>query len=234
MIAGLLRRRRVELRLLVPALLAAGALWGFAELTDDVIEGDTHAFDRALVLALRTDGDPADPLGPRWVEEMARDFTALGGLGVLTLLDVAVVSFLWMLGRRRTAVSVGAAAFGGIALALALKQGFDRPRPELVPHLTEVYTSSFPSGHSMMSAATYLTLGALLARVQARRRVQVLLIGLALAITGLVGATRVYLGVHWPTDVLGGWAAGAAWALACWVLTDRLMRRGRLERAQDT
>jgi undecaprenyl-diphosphatase len=103
-------------------------------------------------------------------------------------------------------------------LNLLLKLGFDRPRPDLVPHLTEAYQTSFPSGHSMSSAATYLTLGAMLARVQPSRRLKIYFLSLAIAVMLLVGFSRVYLGVHWPSDVLAGWAAGAIWALACWLL----------------
>ena len=109
------------------------------------------------------------------------------------------------------------------------KLGFGRPRPDLVPHATQVYTASFPSGHAMMAAVTYLTLGALLARVQPRLRLKLYLIGLAATLTVLVGCSRVYLGVHWPTDVLAGWTLGAAWALGCWAIALWLQARGRIE-----
>ena len=124
-----------------------------------------------------------------------------------------------------------AAVVGGTLLSTALKMGFERPRPDLVPHGTRIYTASFPSGHAMLSAVTYLTLGALLARVQKRRRVKALLLGLAILITLLVGMSRVYLGVHWPSDVLAGWCVGAAWAALCWFVALQLQRRGEVERA---
>jgi undecaprenyl-diphosphatase len=115
-------------------------------------------------------------------------------------------------------------------LSTALKLGFARPRPDLVPHGVRVYTASFPSGHAMLSAVTYLTLGALLARVQPQRRVKAFLLGLAIALTVLIGMSRVYLGVHWPSDVLAGWCGGAAWASLCWFVALQLQRRGEVER----
>ena len=118
-----------------------------------------------------------------------------------------------MAGKRGAAFLVVVAVVGGMLLSTGLKLGFERPRPDLVPHGARVYTASFPSGHAMLSAVTYLTLGALLARVQERRRVKAFFIGLAVVLTLLVGVSRVYLGVHWPSDVLAGWCVGAAWAV---------------------
>lgn len=125
------------------------------------------------------------------------------------------------------------AVAGGLLVSSALKSGFDRPRPDLVPHGAYVYTTSFPSGHAMMSAVTFLTLGSVLARSQRRRRLKVYLILLALMITLGVGVSRVYLGVHWPTDVLAGWTVGASWALLCWLTARWLQRRGAVEN-EDT
>lgn len=163
------------------------------------------------------------------MEQSARDFTALGGVSVLTLITLVAVAFLGLQGKRRAALFVLLAVIGGLVLSSLLKIGFDRPRPELVPHGTMVNTASFPSGHSMMSAVAYLTLGALLARVQPKRRLKVFLMSVACLLTLVVGVSRVYLGVHWPTDVLAGWAAGAAWASLCWMVAMRLQRRGAVE-----
>jgi undecaprenyl-diphosphatase len=163
------------------------------------------------------------------VEELFRDFTALGGVGVLSLLTLASVGYLWLQGLHRAALFVLAAILSGLLLSLALKSGFDRPRPDLVPHGSMVYTSSFPSGHAMLSAVVYLTGGALLAVVHASHRVRIYLIGCAVLATLLVGISRVYLGVHWPSDVLAGWAAGAAWAAACWLVAQWLQEQGRIE-----
>jgi undecaprenyl-diphosphatase len=202
--------------LLLALAIAAGAAWAFIEIADEVLEGETRAVDRTIILALRSAGDPDDPLGPAWVEEMMRDFTALGGIGVLTVMVLAVAGYLLLADRRRTALLVVAASLGGVLLSSALKLGFDRPRPDLVPHGSLVYTASFPSGHSMMAAAVYLTLGALLASVQPDPRLKLYLLGVAILLAALVGVSRVYLGVHWPTDVVAGWAAGTAWAFALW------------------
>lgn len=224
---------RLERGFLAGLALAATALWGFIELADEVLEGGTRGIDNAVLLAFRNAADPSDPLGPRWLEEMMRDFTALGGIGVLTLFTVAAIGYLLLDGKRHAALAVFVAVSGGQFLSTLLKLGFDRPRPDLVPHAVAVYTASFPSGHSMMSAVTYLTLGAMLARVDARRSHKIYLLGLALLLTLVVGVSRVYLGVHWPSDVVGGWAVGAAWALLCWTLMRWLQHRGRIEPGQN-
>jgi undecaprenyl-diphosphatase len=225
--AGWLARH--ELGVLLGVLVVAGGLWGFAELADEVMEGETHALDRRLILALRAPDDLSDPLGAGWVEEMARDMTALGGVGVLGLLTIAVTGFLWLHRKRRAAVFVLVAVMGGVAISQLLKLGFDRPRPDLVPHGSITHSASFPSGHSMLSAVTYLTLGALLARFHGYRRDKLYLLGLALLIMFVVGISRVYLGVHWPTDVLAGWTLGVVWAVLCWIGARWLQRRGELE-----
>jgi undecaprenyl-diphosphatase len=209
--------------------LLGASLWLFISIAGEVVEGETTAWDRRLLLALRSDADPATPWGPPWVQEMARDFTALGGVAVLTLVTAAVTGYLLLARKRHAAIAVVVAVAGGLILSTLLKLGFDRPRPDLVPHGSVVYTASFPSGHSMMAAVTYLTLGALLARVEASIRIKVYLLSVAVFLTVLVGVSRVYLGVHWPTDVAAGWAVGAAWALFCSLVMGRLQKRGKVE-----
>ena len=127
------------------------------------------------------------------------------------------------------AVLLIVATLGALGLSTLLKNTIDRERPDLVPHHTRVYTASFPSGHSMLAASTFLTMGALLARVQRRKRMKAYILLVAITATLLVGLSRVYLGVHWPTDVLAGWTAGAAWALSCWLLARWLQRRHEVE-----
>lgn len=223
------RLRRTELLILIAIALIVGGVWLFIELADEVAEGATTTLDERLLLSLRNPADLADPIGPSWVEEMMRDFTALGGSGVLFLLTVSVICYLIIKRRFRAALLLGLAVGGGVILSQLLKSLFSRPRPELVPYGSYVYFASFPSGHSMLSAATYLTLGALMARLQKSRRLQIYSLLLAVTITFLVGISRVYLGVHWPTDVLAGWTAGAVWAVLCALTMYWLQRRGQVE-----
>jgi len=207
--------RRELTTLLVMVIVTAG-IWGFALLTNQVMEGKTRAFDEVVLMAFHKPGDAGEPIGPRWVQEMVRDFTALGGVSVMTLLTLAVVGFLLLQNNIRLALLVITAICGGLLISSLLKLGIERPRPDLVPHGSYVYTYSFPSGHAMQAAVTYLSLGILLARAQVLRRLKVYLMLVAIVITLMVGLSRVYLGVHWPTDVLAGWTAGGVWGLLFW------------------
>lgn len=218
-----------EIETLAALLLAAGAVWLFVEVADEVLDGETVTVDERLLLALRSPADSNDPLGPPWAEEIARDITGLGGVGILTLLTLASAGFLALQRRVHLALYLLAAVASGTLVSTLLKAGFDRPRPDLVAHGQTLYTSSFPSGHSMISAVVYLTLGALLANGQTNLGMRLYLIGLAVFLAVIVGSSRVYLGVHWPTDVLAGWSAGSAWALLCWALAERLRRQGAVE-----
>ncbi len=212
-------------------LLAVLALFAFvfAKVAGEVTEGEWAGGDRALLLLFRSSTDPGDPVGPRWLEEMARDVSALGGTVVLTLLTIGVVGHLLLVGRRRAAAFVASSITGATVLAYALKDLFARPRPDVVPHLAYVSSASFPSAHSMLSTAVYLTLGALLARYQKSRVLKAYALLWAVLLALLVGVSRVYIGVHWPSDVLGGWAAGAAWAALSWIVARTLQRRRTLE-----
>jgi undecaprenyl-diphosphatase len=204
------------------ALLAAAL--GFIALWDEVKEQELQQFDERVLRSLRQPDNPAVPIGPRWLSEAARDVTALGSGSVLALVVVAVTGFLALVRRYRTLLFVLGSTLGGAMLNAWLKGLLGRPRPAVVPHLTWVLSESFPSGHAMLSAIVYLTLGALLAQLTERRRLKAYLLGAALLLTLLIGVTRVYLGVHYPTDVLGGWMAGLAWALLT-ALVVRVARR---------
>ncbi len=209
-------------------VIALGA-FSFIELTDEIFEGDTHTFDQSLLLALREPGDTANPIGPYWLEYAMADITALGGYAVLTLLVAGVFFYLLSAGKRGTALLLVGAVISGAVMVSLLKLGFDRPRPDLVSHLSHAQSSSFPSGHATVSAIAYLTLGVILARAHERRRVKILVMTYAVILTVLIGASRVYLGVHWPTDVLAGWALGAGWAALWWLIAWWLQRRGQIE-----
>ncbi len=193
-----------------------GAL--FVWLAREVVEGDTRHWDERILLAMRRPGDSREPIGPAWLQDAARDVTALGGFTVLSALAALVVGFLLIRRERVSAFLVAFSMVGGTTLSTALKMGFDRPRPDLVPHIAQAFTPSFPSGHAMLSAVTFLTLGALVARVQKERLMRIYIMAGAVMVTLAVGASRVYLGVHWPSDVLGGWCIGSAWALLCWLV----------------
>lgn len=200
---------------LVSALLAIGfAVWLFLEIAEEVGEGEMRPFDTAIMMAMRT-GDHHDPIGPAWFEFAVRDVTALGGYAVLTLVTLIAVGFLVTTRKYADALLLFVAVVGGDILSETLKVGFARPRPDLVAHVVEVSSLSFPSGHAMVSAATYLTIGALIARVQEKRSVKTYIHAAAIVITLLIGLSRIYLGVHWPTDVLAGWCLGAAWSILC-------------------
>ena len=216
---------------LVAALLIGGALMAFAELADEVADGETHAFDRAVMLAMREPTDHQNPLGPAWLEMVARDVTSLGGTTVLALVTVATIGFMLLRRKWGGAIFVLVSVAGGTLISSALKTIFDRPRPDLVPHAVEVSSASFPSGHSMLAMVTYLTLGAVLAEVQTSRRVKIYILGWAVFLALIVGLSRVYLGVHWPTDVLAGWCIGSAWALLCGSVALWMQRRGMIDAA---
>jgi undecaprenyl-diphosphatase len=218
-----------ERTVLVAVILGAAALFAFAKIANEVGQGETRAFDEWLLLSLRTPGDPAVPIGPKRVQELMRDITALGSTGVLTIMVLSVVGFLAMTRKSHAAILVLVSVVGGTLLSQTMKFTFARPRPDLVPHGAEVYTASFPSGHSMMSAVAYLTLGALLARTQPDHGVKVYIMTIAVTLTLMVGISRVYLGVHWPTDVLAGWSLGGVWALLCWLVMVWLQKRGDVE-----
>jgi undecaprenyl-diphosphatase len=223
-------RRHPEQRHLVVVLLVIAACWGFVELAGEMVEGSTQPFDEGVLRALRRPDDPATPRGPGWLVQTGRDLTALGGSTVLLLVIAATAGYL-ALGRHfRTMGLVLVSGLGGMLVNLALKYVLARERPTLVPHLMEVSTPSFPSGHAMLSAAVYLSLGLLVARIHPRRREKAYIMGVAILATVLVGLTRVYLGVHYPTDVMAGWLAGAAWALACGLVVQLLEKKGALPR----
>lgn len=207
-----------ELPVLIALFSIMASLWGFALLTALALEDHPHELDRALLLSMRNAADLSDPLGPAWAEEIGRDFTALGGNAVLILLTMAVIGYLLLDRKPRIVLVVLIATLGALTMSNLLKKTIDRDRPDLVPHGSVVYTASFPSGHSMLAASTYLTLGALLAQLQRRKIIKAYILMICITITLLVGISRVYLGVHWPTDVLAGWTAGAGWALGCWLL----------------
>lgn len=223
-----LRHREEFLLLLALGVIAAGA-WVFSELAEVVLDGRARSVDEWLLRWFRDPDDLADPVGGVAIEEAVRDVTALGGTTVTTLITLFATSYLMLARQRRTALFIIVAVLSGVAMTFALKAGFDRPRPELVPHGMHALSASFPSGHAATSALVYLTLAALITQTMPQRRLKVFLVAAAALVTLAVGLSRVYLGVHWPTDVLAGWTIGTAWAIACWLLESDFRQRGWLE-----
>lgn len=222
-----------EHRLLVLALLVLAGVWLFAVIASEVLEGESRAFDEAVLRALR-DPTALDRLhGPAGAGEVARDLTALGSYTVLSLVLLAAVGFLLLVRKPATAMMVFAAGAGGIALNGGLKVLFDRPRPQVVPWLVEVGHASFPSGHAMLAASVYLSLAVLVARVLRRQRLKVYVVLVAGVLVALIGTSRVVLGVHYPTDVIAGWLAGGLWALLCGLVARVLQRRGAVEPEEE-
>jgi len=216
---------RIEFPVLLAGLIIAGCLWGFEELMEVARATTPHAFDTEILLAFRQVGQPNVPIGPLWLQSAIRDITSLGSSVVLVLITTATVIYFLLIRRPGTALLFFVAVAGGQVLSSLLKLGIDRPRPELVSHLVDETSLSFPSGHAMLSAVTYLTLGTLAARVLHGRATKVYVLSLAVLTTVLVGVSRIYLGVHWPSDVLAGWCAGFAWAMLCWLVARVLQRR---------
>ena len=202
-----------------------GAILFFAVLARNAPKGTYVPLELQFMRAMRRDGEP---IGPWWVADAIRDLTALGSATVLILLILLILGYLCLRRRYRTALLIAAATAGGELLNTALKNAFERARPDAALHVVKVTSTSFPSGHAMAASIFYLTMGALLARLAERRREKAYIIGTALLLTGITAFSRVYLGVHYPTDVLAGWAAGTAWALLCWFVADWLARRGAL------
>ncbi len=232
----LLNRFGVDVDLFMLMILAAIILtgWLVAELADEVLEGSTQRYDEWVLRHLRTPGDMTDPIGPRWFKDMWRDITALGSSTILTLVTAACAGYLLMRKQHRILILLLAATIGGSIVSLVLKTAVDRPRPEFASPESYVATASFPSGHSMLSAVVYLTLGALLARTTNQYRYKIYYLTTAALITLLVGLSRVYLGVHYPTDVLAGWSVGLLWALFCWLVAYVLQKRGAIEHPRET
>jgi undecaprenyl-diphosphatase len=226
-ISHLLRR---EQRLLALFLAVAALVFTALKLAGEMLDGDTLSLDRMVLTALRQPGDLGTPIGPAWLPATMIDVTALGGTTNLTLVSVLAIAFMLLLGRYRHAVYMAAATGGGAIFGSMLKSHFARARPEVVPHLLEVHSLSFPSGHALNSAIVYLTLAILIAREFEQRRLRIFVVGAAALLVLLIGFTRPYLGVHFPSDVLAGWMLGASWALAMGIVADllhRFLRRGR-------
>ena len=196
-------------RLLITVL----ACWTVFAVMAALVLGDRlGSFDRAGLLYFRT-GPGAVPWGPPVLIEAVRGWTALGGVVGLNLLGTIAVAAFLLARMRREAVLLAATMLSGWAFETLLKIIVGRPRPTLVPHLTEAGGLSFPSGHSFNSAVVYMSIALALASLSARRGVRWGLIAGAALVSALIALSRVWLGVHYPSDAIAGWLGGTAWAL---------------------
>lgn len=220
-----LRVARTEFAALSAIFVIALGIIAFVELADDVTDADGRSFDWMILSMLRPTANPEDAWGPWWLEEAAADLTSLGGIAVLGLFATVAVVFLLIQGKRLSALLLVLGLAGGVALSEGLKSIFERERPPSVYQAVDTINASFPSGHALLSAVFYLSLGVMLTRAFPRHRVKGFVLGVAIVITLLVGVTRVYLGAHWATDVLAGWSVGAAWAMALWLVSYAVARR---------
>lgn len=212
--------RRSETRLAGGLLILLVVVWAIAELAERVVGRPPGELDENIIFAFRRGADHAELIGPAWVEKIALDLTVLGGASFATLLALVVIGYLLVARHPMRALEVALSTAGGGAAALLMKEIFERPRPELVPVFYEATNPSFPSGHATVAAVVYLTLAILIARFVKHGRLRLYVMGVAFLLVVLVGWTRVALGVHYPTDVLAGWALGLTWALFSWLLVD--------------
>lgn len=214
----------------IPLLLAFGAICicvlSFTWLAAGTQSATVGELDRRILLSLRSNEDPANPLGPLWLEEAVRDVTALGSVTVLIIIAFAGCGYFAVVGERKAAICLALSMFTAIAASSALKEFYDRPRPQLVPHRMRVFTQSFPSGHAMLATVTYCTMASILSSAQRKRFTKMFVISSALTLVALIGASRVYLSVHWPSDVLAGWIAGTLWSVV-WLSVLGLWRSQR-------
>ncbi len=203
------------------ALIAAAVLWAvFFAVVIAVHSGSSARFDAAGILYWRTGAD-FHPRGAAWLAEGVRDFTALGGVLLRHIVALGALAALLFLRLRREAVLLAGTIMGGWIVDSAIKHFVGRARPMIVPHLTQAGGTSFPSGHSFNSAVVYIGIALAFAALSPRQSVRVTLIASAMVLTLLIALSRVWLGVHWPTDVIAGWTGGAAWAFTASALLHR-------------
>ena len=213
---------RADLRL-VAELAAIGILiLVFLKVAHETTQFDTDDMDEKILLALRN--TPDDPIGSPQVEAAVMHISALGSGAVTGLFILIFTLYFALAGRWRYALLMLATALGTLAAMGLLKWAYGRERPTIVTQIDPPGGLSFPSGHSMISMALYLTLGMLLAQAEKKRHLKIFVIATSAVLALMIGVSRMYLGVHWPTDVLAGWTAGATWALICGLAIRRVGR----------
>lgn len=221
LVRGMRDLRIATVPVLLMALLAGG-IYTFVAVANDVSENELQRFDNGLLLLFRQPGDVSAPIGPSWVAQSVVEITTLGGYPVLVTLVTAIAGFLLVYRKFGPAIFMVAAIVSGTVVSQLLKIVYDRPRPDIVDHLVATHTASFPSGHATMSAVVYLTLATMIVRLVDDVAVRIYVILMAVLLTFMVGMSRIYLGVHWPSDVIAGWALGTAWACLSWLAVTAL------------
>jgi len=221
--------RNQELVVLVLLFTLVAGILAFVVVAGAVRGGGMDDIDKAILRAFRNPNDLSQPIGPRYVREAFRDLTALGSTTIACLVAALVGGFLLLKRQYGGFLLLTAALGGGQLLSKLLKLYYGRARPEYVNASHYVDSNSFPSGHAIVATVVYLTLGALLARFVTTRPQKIYALGTAVLLAFIVGLTRVYLGVHYPTDVLGGWMVGLLWAIICWLVARALQKRGVVE-----
>ncbi|SFJ48170.1 phosphatase PAP2 family protein [Aerobium aerolatum] len=221
LVRGMRDLRIATVPVLLMALLAGG-IYTFVAVANDVSENELQRFDNGLLLLFRQPGDVSAPIGPSWVAQSVVEITTLGGYPVLVTLVTAIAGFLLVYRKFGPAIFMVAAIVSGTGVSHLLKIVYDRPRPDIVDHLVATHTASFPSGHATMSAVVYLTLATMIVRLVDDVAVRIYVILMAVLLTFMVGMSRIYLGVHWPSDVIAGWALGTAWACLSWLAVTAL------------
>lgn len=212
-------------KVILTVFFVAFALYLFIEFSSEMAEGELTAIDNFILASLRDPHDQSKILGPTWLLWFMQEISHLGGVYAMSTVTVISSLFFAFRKRFRTLMFFLISISSGTLAMLLLKHFFNRPRPSVVPHLAEFTLGSYPSGHSMVSAIVYLTLGVLLARATKSLKMRFVYLGTAGLLTFLIGISRCFLGVHYPSDVLAGWCAGVLWAALSYLLARFVLRK---------
>ncbi len=219
--------KKGDIKIILVILFVAFALYLFIEFSSEMAEGELTAIDNIILQALRNPQNPKELIGPPGLLAFMQSVSYLGGIYVLSAVSTIAAMFFMLKKRTRTCLLFILSVTSGSALMVLLKYVFDRPRPDIVPHLGEFSLGSYPSGHSMVSAIVYLTIGALLARSTKSLKMRAIYLSIAGVFVFLIGISRAFLGVHYPSDILAGWCAGVIWSALSYLLAKFLLRKKR-------
>ena len=224
----------VETTTLFYVFFGALCAWLLVRSVPKIYKGRLEAIDNHVLRALRRPENLSIPIGPKWLPEAAKDVTALGSGTNLTITTAILVGFLCLHRRLRATGFLLSSLGSGLLLCQSLKGYFARRRPNVVPHLAHFDPASFPSGHSMGAALVYLTSGSIISRQVTGSLAKTYFLSIAVVLAIVVGVSRVYLGVHYPSDVLAGWAAGSLWSGLCAQAARWLQHQGSVEPPTET